>query len=307
VAKTVNGVTTRYLVDDLNPTGYAQVVEESINGSVQRAYSYGLQRIDVIQLVNSTWTLSFYGYDGFGNVRQLTNAAGAVTDTYEYDAFGNLLNKTGTTPNNYLYRGEQWDSDLGLYYLRARYYNPLTGRFMSRDPLRGNLRVPITNHKYIYAGTNPVAFVDPTGRDEEGYGVLAARSELASKFIATIGCGATLGFAAATAVLDYEGFRDTLNEDPLGPIAGVIGCVALVAGPTGAATMALDIVGGIACVDGLHIAVDDFNKYLTALSSSNSTEIGTSEFRFANDLIQSVFGCALTGYATTFDIGAYYE
>jgi hypothetical protein len=54
----------------------------------------------------------------------LTNAAGAVTDTYEYDAFGNKINSTGTTPNNYLYRSEQYDPDLGLYYLRARYYNP---------------------------------------------------------------------------------------------------------------------------------------------------------------------------------------
>jgi hypothetical protein len=50
VAKTVNGVTTRYPVDDLNPTGYALVVEESANGAVQRSYTYGLQRIDVIQL-----------------------------------------------------------------------------------------------------------------------------------------------------------------------------------------------------------------------------------------------------------------
>jgi uncharacterized protein RhaS with RHS repeats len=50
-----------------------------------------------------------------------------VTDTYDYDAFGNKINSTGTTPNNYLYRGEQFDSDLSMYYLRARYYNPLTG------------------------------------------------------------------------------------------------------------------------------------------------------------------------------------
>ena len=56
----------------------------------------------------------------------------AITDTYDYDAFGNKINSTGTTPNNFLYRGEEYDPDLGLYYLRARYYNPLTGRFMSR-------------------------------------------------------------------------------------------------------------------------------------------------------------------------------
>jgi RHS repeat-associated protein len=147
VVKTANGVTTRYLVDDLNPTGYPQVVEELAGGAVQREYTYGLQRIGEDQVINGTWTPSFYGYDGFGSVRQLTNAAGAVTDTYEYDAFGNKINSTGTTPNNYLYRGEQYDSDFGLYYLRARYYNPLTGRFMSRDPEEGSPFIPAALHK----------------------------------------------------------------------------------------------------------------------------------------------------------------
>jgi hypothetical protein len=50
---------------------------------VQREYTYGLQWISENQVISSVWTPSFYGYDGFGNVRQLTNAAGAVTDTYE--------------------------------------------------------------------------------------------------------------------------------------------------------------------------------------------------------------------------------
>ena len=59
-----------------------------------------------------------------------------ITDTYDYDAFGNKINSTGTTPNNYLYQGEEYDPDLGLYYLSARYYNPLTGGFMSQDPER---------------------------------------------------------------------------------------------------------------------------------------------------------------------------
>jgi RHS repeat-associated protein len=88
----------------------------------------------------------------------------AITDTYDYDAFGNLLNKTGTTPNNYLYRGEQYDPDLGLYYLRARYYNPATGRFMSRDPENGKTHDPKTLHKYLYADGDPVNGRDPTGR-----------------------------------------------------------------------------------------------------------------------------------------------
>ena len=163
VSKTVSGVTTKYLLDDLNPTGYAQVVDELTGGAVTRTYTYGLQRIGQDQVISSTWTPSFYGYDGSGDVRQLTNSAGAVTDAYDYDAFGNKINSTGTTPNNYLYRGEQFDSDLGLYYLRARYYNPLTGRFMSRDPEDHNITDPNELHKYLYANGDPVNMEDPTG------------------------------------------------------------------------------------------------------------------------------------------------
>ena len=167
IAKTVNGVTTRYLVeDDVNPTGLPQVMEEFVGGAVQRVYTYGLQRISQDQVVNGAWSVSFYGYDGSGSVRQLTNTAGAVTDEYEYDAYGNSFTKQGTTPNNYLYRGEQYDPDLGLYYLRARYYNPLTDRFLSRDPEvpdMGNPRDPKTLHKYLYAGADPVNLEDPRG------------------------------------------------------------------------------------------------------------------------------------------------
>jgi len=131
---------------------------------VQREYTYGLQRISENQIINNTWTPSFYGYDGGGTVRQLTNPAGVITDKYDYDAFGNLLSSTGTTPNNYLYRGEQYDLDLGLYYLRARYYNPTTGRFMSRDPESGKLWDPKSLHKYLYADGDPVNGIDPSGR-----------------------------------------------------------------------------------------------------------------------------------------------
>jgi RHS repeat-associated protein len=173
VAKTVNGVTTQYLVeDDVNPTGYPQVIEELTGpigaGVVTRTYTYGLQRIS--QLLspavsgNSTWTPSFYVYDGAGSVRQLTDSTGTVTDEYEYDAYGNSFTKSGTTPNNYLYRGEQYDSDLALYYLRARYYNPATGRFLSRDPEDGKAHDPKSLHKYLYVGGDPVNGIDPRGR-----------------------------------------------------------------------------------------------------------------------------------------------
>ena len=143
------------------------MVDEIVNGAVTRQYTYGLQRISQNlspAVTGSTWTPSFYGYDGGGSVRQLINSLGVVTDEYEYDAFGNSFTKSGTTPNNYLYRGEQFDSDLGLYYLRARYYNPATGRFLSRDPFYGYIDKPATLHKYLYAGGDPLNRIDPSGR-----------------------------------------------------------------------------------------------------------------------------------------------
>ena len=167
VAKTVNGVTTRYLVDDLNPTGYAQVVEEVTAGAVTRQYTYGLQRISQTQQIANAWTPSFYGYDGEsvgGSVRLLTDLTGTVTDTYDFDGFGNEVNTTGSTPNVYLYRGEQFDPDLSLYYLRARFYDPSTGRFVSTDPQAADPTDPTTLHRYLYASADPANRVDPSGR-----------------------------------------------------------------------------------------------------------------------------------------------
>jgi len=72
-----------------------------------------------------------------------------------------------------VYRGEQYDSDLGLYYLRARYYNPATGRFLSRDPEDGKAWIPASLHKYLYANGDPINGRDPSGRDDEvEYGFL---------------------------------------------------------------------------------------------------------------------------------------
>ena len=162
-AKTAGGVTTRFLVDDLNPTGYSQVVEELVNGEVQRQYTYGNSIISQRQLIGGTWTPSYNQTDGHGNVRQLTNANGVVTDTYTYDGFGKILSQTGSTPNVYLYAGERFDPDLNLYHLRASFYDTDRGRFMSLDPYPGELDEPASIHKYLYANADPVNFVDPTG------------------------------------------------------------------------------------------------------------------------------------------------
>jgi RHS repeat-associated protein len=170
VSEAVGTTTTKYLVDNLNPTGYSQIMDELVSGSVTRTYAYGLQRISENQLVSSTWTPSFYGYDGHGNVRFLTNTSGTPGNTYTFDAFGAQIATAGTTANTYEYSGERFDSNLNLYYLRARYYNMLTGRFETMDPGRqgsccGSCSLYASN-AYVYASDNSVNRIDPTGRDD---------------------------------------------------------------------------------------------------------------------------------------------
>jgi hypothetical protein len=102
VSETVGSTTTKYLIDTLNPTGYSQVLDELVSGAVTKTYTYGLQRISENQLSGSTWTPTFYGYDGHGNVRFTTNTAGTVGNTYQYDAFGMPIASTGAIANTYL-------------------------------------------------------------------------------------------------------------------------------------------------------------------------------------------------------------
>jgi RHS repeat-associated protein len=95
-----------------------------------------------------------------------------ATGDYNYDSRSMLMTTAAICATREVswwpsyYRGEQYDQDLGLYYLRARYYNPATGRFLSRDPLDGNALDPKTLHKYLYAGGDPVNAMDPTGRND---------------------------------------------------------------------------------------------------------------------------------------------
>src|SRR5690606_8518698 len=155
--KTVAGTTTNFVVD--SNRDYAQVLAEVENGHVQVSYSYG----DDLLSQRRNGQVSYYLYDGHGSTRALSNAAGAVTDSYHYDAFGNLLNSNGGTANSYLYTGEQFDAGLNQYYLRARYYDQNVGRFSAMDSFLGWEEDPTTLHKYIYANVDPVNGTDPSG------------------------------------------------------------------------------------------------------------------------------------------------
>jgi RHS repeat-associated protein len=149
------------------------VLDELQSNAVTRTYAYGLELVSETQLSAnltppaSPWITSYYGYDGHGSVRYLTDSTGAVTDTYDYDGFGNLIHSTGTTPNLYLFAGEQFDPDLGLYYNRARYLDVKAGRFWGMDAYEGKADSPSSLHKYLYVDGDPVQLWDRSGNDPD--------------------------------------------------------------------------------------------------------------------------------------------
>jgi RHS repeat-associated protein len=206
VQETAGGTTTQYLVDDNNPTGYAQVVEEISGGAVQRTYTYGRALISQNQLNGGTWTPRFYGDDGLGSVRVLTDASGAKTDGYDYDVFGNLLASTGTTPNNYRFTGEQSDTSLGLYYLRARYYNTGAGRFWSRDSAEVDTNNPRELNRYVYVADNPVNAIDPTGN-----AAFPEYGEIRTTFLNVTRAAVVYGHRVGAAIAAVKGAFDALD------------------------------------------------------------------------------------------------
>jgi RHS repeat-associated protein len=158
VASVVNGEETRYLLDTSRP--HAEAIEEyAPDGEIKTSYVHGLDLISRQSDENSL----YYLQDGHSGVRQLSNGLGEVTDFYNYDAYGRLLHSVGGSENNYLYRGEQFDPNVGLQYLRSRYYNPDNGRFASVDPFEGLLAEPMSRHRYLYGNANPVTYLDPSG------------------------------------------------------------------------------------------------------------------------------------------------
>ena len=157
MAKTVDGVTTDYVLDPA--AGLTQVLQETTAGQAT-SYLYGHDLL--AQYDSGTW--AYHVNDGLGSVRQLVDAAGEVQRAQSYDPFGNLLSASGSAGSAYGYTGEQEDASTGLVFLRARYYAPEVGRFISKDPFPGFDTSPQTLNAYQYVTNNAINLVDPSGR-----------------------------------------------------------------------------------------------------------------------------------------------
>jgi len=123
-----------------------------------RIFVYGPGDLPLEQVDNASGTATWFHHDQLGSTRLLTDNAGAAVGTFTYDAYGNLTGRSGPSTTPLGYAGEYTDTETGMQYLRARYYDPATGQFVSRDPIEA-----LTRSAYAYVYGSPVNATDPLG------------------------------------------------------------------------------------------------------------------------------------------------
>lgn len=129
------------------------------------AYNYGNERLSYEDAKNKNGA-DTYNYDGRGSVSNILDNNGTSMVEYSCDAFGETTisgKEAKKTENRYQFNGENTDNVTGLQYLRARYYDSTTGRFISADTYAGDISDPLTTNKYLYTNNDPVNYIDPTG------------------------------------------------------------------------------------------------------------------------------------------------
>ncbi|MEA4848852.1 MAG: RHS repeat-associated core domain-containing protein [Clostridiaceae bacterium] len=166
--------TTRYICESGNV-----VLETDGIGKVTAKNIWGAK---LLERDTNDQTYS-YRFNGHGDITALTDEHGYVLEDYEYDPYGNELTETPKFGagynwqasqvtyygNPFRYCGEYYDLETNTYYLRARYYDPTTGRFLSEDTYTGQVTDPLSLNLYTYCGNNPVKYIDPTGHSYDDY------------------------------------------------------------------------------------------------------------------------------------------
>ena len=150
MSKTVSGSTSQFLWD-VAPSAFPLLLKD---GST--AYVYGPGSLPLEQVNGST--VLWLHHDQLSSTRLVTDSSGTSQATYTFDVYGKLTGSTGSITNPLRFAGQYWDAESLLYYLRARYYDPNTGQFLSRDPAAATTREP-----YAYVNDNPLNAIDPTG------------------------------------------------------------------------------------------------------------------------------------------------
>ena len=161
IEKTVDGKTINHVWD-----GSKQIVADIVDNDFYEAGCYlrGTNLVAKYNYCNGVKSeYTYYTQNAHGDVVNLTNAEGAVTKSYTYDAFGVEQNIDDSDTNAFRYCGEYFDAETGTVYLRARYYDPSIGRFISRDSYAGDNDKPLSLNRYTYCANNPIIYIDPSG------------------------------------------------------------------------------------------------------------------------------------------------
>ncbi|MCL2024536.1 MAG: RHS repeat-associated core domain-containing protein [Coriobacteriia bacterium] len=134
-------------------------------GSATPAADYGISALlaHTSAGASASTTRQMYAFDGRGSVAHMTDMAGFVQASYRYDTFGKAT-VSGSTTNPYAFNGERVDRTTGLQYLRARYLDMGAGRFITQDTYLGTLAEPLSQNRFAYALSDPLNYVDPSGR-----------------------------------------------------------------------------------------------------------------------------------------------
>ena len=198
-AATVGGASASYVCrgDDLrhtktvggNTTTYTWDVNSSLPVVLQDGtytYVYGL---GLISQTDGSGNQSYFLGNGLSSTEMLTDRQGNSLGAFKYAVEGTLRSQGVTGSTEYLFAAQQYDADLGMYYLRARYYDPEVARFISKDPFPGFLVSPASLHPYSYAWNNPTNRANPSGLDTRGVGLAGS------------GGGAGLGVAGGVMVV----------------------------------------------------------------------------------------------------------
>ncbi|KAF1083693.1 tRNA(Glu)-specific nuclease WapA precursor [Sporotomaculum syntrophicum] len=162
--------TTRYHYDN---TGRV-IAESNAGDSVTAQMIWGNQAL--ARKVDGSYY--YYLYNGHGDVTKVVDQNGNIVNSYTYDEWGNILSQQEQLPQPLKYAGEYYDDESGLYYLRARYYDPTVGRFISKDSDEGEINNPLSLNLYTYCENDPVNNVDPSGHNPVILGLYAYASKV---------------------------------------------------------------------------------------------------------------------------------
>ena len=157
------GYTLTEYINDINRENTEVLAEYGADEKVRQAYTYGESGIGERISVDKSEESSYYLYDGRNSVTGILTETANLTNSYQYDSYGNLTSGTADGVNYYGYNGESTNVKTGLQYLRARYYNAENGTFTTEDSDLGTTENPLTRNRYDYTTNNPLNYSDPTG------------------------------------------------------------------------------------------------------------------------------------------------